>query len=199
MFTARSKIIKDQGAEPDSFEESVAQALFDLEVNVADLKAELRDLHITAAKEVDIPGGKKAVVIFVPFPQLKDYHKIQARLVAELEKRFSGKHVMLVAQRRILNKTSKNNRTPNKQMRPRSRTLASVHENILEDLVYPTPIVGKRLRVRSDLSRMLKVYLDPKEATGASNVRYKLDTFATVYKKLTGKDVTFEFPVLQQE
>ena len=36
-----------------------------------------------------------------------------------------------------------------------------------------------------------QVYLDPKEAP---NVEYKVDTFATVYKKLTGKEVKFEFP-----
>ena len=38
--------------------------------------------------------------------------------------------------------------------------------------------------------RPVQVYLDPKEAP---NVEYKVDTFATVYKKLTGKEVKFEF------
>ena len=42
--------------------------------------------------------NKKAIVIFVPVPQLKAYQKIQARLVRELEKKFSGKHVIFVAQ-----------------------------------------------------------------------------------------------------
>ena len=37
-----------------------------------------------------------------------------------------------------------------------------------------------------------QVYLDPKEQT---NMEYKVDTFATVYKRLTGKEVKFEFPV----
>lgn len=34
-------------------------------------------------------------------------------------------------------------------------------------------------------------YLDRKDQQG---VAYKLDTFVQVYKKLTGKDVTFLFP-----
>jgi hypothetical protein len=45
-----------------------------------------------------------------------------SRLVRELEKKFSGKHVVFIAQRRILAKpTRKANKL--KQKRPRSRTL----------------------------------------------------------------------------
>ena len=47
-------------------------------------------------------------------------------------------------------------------------------------------------RYRLDGSKIIKVYLDPKEA---ANVEYKVETFGTVYKKLTGKEVKFEFPV----
>lgn len=50
---ASHKITKLAGAKPtDEFELSIAQALVDLENNVADLKKELRPLSITAAKEV---------------------------------------------------------------------------------------------------------------------------------------------------
>jgi small subunit ribosomal protein S7e len=34
-----------------------------------------------------------------------------------------------------------------------------VHERILEDLVFPTEIVGKRTRVATDGSKLLKVYV----------------------------------------
>ena len=68
--------------------------------------------------KVDCAGGKKAIVIFVPVPQLKSFQKIQTRLVRELEKKFSGKHVVFIAQRRILPKpTRKTNKL--KQKRPR--------------------------------------------------------------------------------
>jgi len=49
-----------------------------------------RPLQISAAKEVDVKGGKKAIVIFVPVPQLKAFHKIQGRLTRELEKKCVG-------------------------------------------------------------------------------------------------------------
>lgn len=103
-----------------------------------------------------------------------------------------------------------------------------VHDAILEDLVYPTEIVGKRIRYRVDNSRLLKVrswgssppaalashthaamctslftkplvalqvYLDPKDR---NTTEYKLDTFGSVYKRLTGKEVVFEFPAVDQ-
>lgn len=79
------------------------------------------------------------------------------RLTRELEKKFSDRHVVFVAQRRILRKPSRTSRV--QQKRPRSRTLTNVHEKILEDLVFPTEIVGKRTRVAVDGTKLLKVYV----------------------------------------
>merc|ERR1712240_77311 len=121
------------------------------------------------------------------------FQKIQTRLVRELERKFSGKHVVFIAQRRILPKpTRKANKL--KQKRPRSRTLTAVHDAILDDLVFPSEIVGKRIRVKLDSSRLIKVHLDKAQQ---NNVEHKVETFSGVYKKLTGKDVVFEFPEFQ--
>uniref|UniRef100_A0A8C0NHX5 40S ribosomal protein S7 n=1 Tax=Canis lupus familiaris TaxID=9615 RepID=A0A8C0NHX5_CANLF len=180
-------------APPRPLSPSPPQALLELEMN-SDLKAQLRELNITAAKEIEVGGGRKAIIIFVPVPQLKSFQKIQVRLVRELEKKFSGKHVVFIAQRRILPKPTRKSRTKNKQKRPRSRTLTAVHDAILEDLVFPSEIVGKRIRVKLDGSRLIKVHLDKAQQ---NNVEHKVETFSGVYKKLTGKDVNFEFPEFQ--
>merc|ERR1712080_415236 len=55
----------------------------------------------------------------------------------------------------------------------------------------PPEIVGKRIRVRLDGTRLFKCHLDKAQQT---NIEHKTETFAAVYKKLTGKEVTFEFP-----
>ncbi|GMI56200.1 hypothetical protein ScalyP_jg1257 [Parmales sp. scaly parma] len=185
-----SKIVKAKGAAPTEFEAKVAGLFTELEGSVTDIKAAMKDLYFTAAKEVDVAGNKKAVVIYVPFKLLKSYHKIQPRLVRELEKKFSGTHVIFIAQRTILgNSYSRSTKTSGP--RPRSRTLTKVHEAILEDMVFPTEIVGKRTRCKTDGTKTLKIFLDPKEQV---NVESKLDTFASVYQKLTSKTVQFSFP-----
>merc|ERR1711881_360328 len=61
MFSARSKIIKSGNERPDEFETSISQAVLELESN-SDLEANLRELYITAAKEVDVGGGKKQLL-----------------------------------------------------------------------------------------------------------------------------------------
>ncbi|XP_031474381.1 40S ribosomal protein S7 [Nymphaea colorata] len=190
MYTARRKIQKDKGAEPSEFEETVAQALFDLENTNQELKSDLKDLFINSAVQVDISSNRKAVVVHVPYRLRKAFRKIHVRLVRELEKKFSGKDVILIATRRILRPPKKGSAVA----RPRSRTLTAVHEAILEDVVYPAEIVGKRIRYRLDGSKIMKVYLDPKER---NNTEYKLETFSGVYRKLAGKDVVFEYPIAE--
>ena len=94
------------GQLPDELETQVAQELFNLEMSAADIKTQLRDLYVTAAKEVHVGNSQlKAIIIFVPYRLLEAYHKIQTRLVRELEKKFSGRHVVIVAQRTILGKS----------------------------------------------------------------------------------------------
>lgn len=68
----------------------------------SELKAQLRGLNITATKEMEIGGGRKAIMICVPAPQLKSFQEIQVRLVRELENTLSGKHLVFIAQRKIL-------------------------------------------------------------------------------------------------
>jgi small subunit ribosomal protein S7e len=163
MLSAQAKIRKRDGEAIDEIELNVAQALLDLEVS-SDLKNQLRELQIVGAKEYEV-GDKRALALFVPPPQLRAWQVLQTRVVRELEKKFSGKHVVLVAKRTILAKPSRNSRSKQTQKRPISRTLTTVHDSYLSDLVYPAEIVGKRTRVRLDGSTLTKIHLDKTSQT----------------------------------
>uniref|UniRef100_A0A2K6AZP1 40S ribosomal protein S7 n=1 Tax=Macaca nemestrina TaxID=9545 RepID=A0A2K6AZP1_MACNE len=167
MFISGAKIVKLN-------DENISQALLELEMN-SDFK-----LNIMAAKEIEVGDGRKAIIIFVPAPQLKSFQKIQVQLV----KKFSGKHVVFIAQRRILPKPTRKSHTKNKQKHPRSRAVTA-------DL--PKEIVGKRIRVKLDGSLLVKVHLDKAQQ---NNVEHKKERKkkSGVYKKLMGKDVNFELP-----
>eukprot|EP00389_Voromonas_pontica_P000213 GDKH01000314.1.p1 GENE.GDKH01000314.1~~GDKH01000314.1.p1 ORF type:complete len:213 (-),score=82.92 GDKH01000314.1:86-724(-) len=197
---ASKKIVKKAGkagvvATPLELE--VGQALLDIESsNTSDIKGELKDVHISAAKEIEL-DGKKAVVVFFPFRLWKTVTKLQSRLIRELEKKLKKhQHVVLVAQRNMIDTGARNLQKGGFRVRPRSRTLTAVHEAILEDIVGPTEIVGKRTRCRVDGTKTLKVLLDPKDKE-KDNLEEKLKTFTAVYKKLTNKDAVFDFPVNQ--
>mmetsp|Transcript_99296 Transcript_99296/g.248979 ORF Transcript_99296/g.248979 Transcript_99296/m.248979 type:complete len:193 (+) Transcript_99296:81-659(+) len=190
MFNARKKIVKEKGAAPTDLEEEVAKALFDIEVSPSsDIKGDLRDVYMSSAQELEVKN-RVALVVHFPFRVWKTVRKIQGRLIRELEKKFSKKHVVFVANRTILDK---NFRRKGLQVRPRSRTLTSVHESIMEDVVGPTEIYGKRTRISVDGTKLMKVILDPKDKD-KENVETKLATYAAVYKKLTNKEAVFQFP-----
>ncbi|KAJ1298301.1 hypothetical protein BS78_01G442300 [Paspalum vaginatum] len=184
MYTARKKIQKEKGLEPSEFEDSVAQSFFDLENGNQELKSDLKDLYINNAIQMDVAGSRKAVVIHVPYRLRKAFRKIHVKLVRELEKKFSGKDVVIVATRRIVRPPKKGSAV----QRPRTRTLTAVHDGILEDVVYPAEIVGKRIRYRLDGAKIIKE---------RNNTEYKLETFTAVYRRLCGKDVVFEYPVAE--
>lgn len=189
----RKKLRKSARKDPTPLEDEVAQALYDLEVNNKNLKPALSSLYVNTAKEVEIGQGKRAIVLFFPLRFIRKFHKIQKQLVVELEKKFSGKMICMIAQRKIARQPKSNIRTVQ-----RSRTLTIVHEAILTDILYPVDIVGRRWRYKTDGSKQTKVFMDAREK---DKVESKLEGFSTIYKRLTGKEVSFGFmtnPQLQQ-
>ena len=182
--------IHKKDAKPTEYEYHVAQTLGEIEASSADLKGELKEIRITGASEFEgkYRGAvRQAVIIFVHHKSKAALKKIHTRLQNELSKRFR-KPVLLLLQRTILPKYFK---TKGQQKRPYSRTLTQVHEAVLDDLVHPVAILGKRIRVKTDGRRVFKVLLDP---SARDDVQEKLDVISAVYSKLTNKEVVFEFP-----
>ena len=182
---------------------SVGKALLDIQSANSELAGDLRLLQIRGAREVEVAGGKKAVLLLVPAAQLKAWRRVQGRILRELEKKLGGggeRAVLMVAFRRIAAKVGKRDQGRGISAlasRPRSHTLTAVHDAWLEDLVYPTEVVGKRIRVKQDGSRVTKVLLDAKDQTLLEGA--KTEVMAAVYRKLTGKTVVFEFPIVAED
>lgn len=94
-----------------------------------------------------------------------------------MEKKFSGKHVVFIAQRRILPKPIREGLTKSKQKCHRNHTLTAAHDAILEDSVFLSEIVGKRICVKLAGSWLMKVHLDEAQQ---NNVEHKAETFSGV-------------------
>jgi len=63
------------------------------------------------------------------------------------------------------------NRKPQKQKRPRSRTLTAVHDGILNDMVYPAEVVGRRTLYKISGKQIMKIHLDKSQQM---NVEHKV-------------------------
>jgi len=186
----KSKFYKKSGENATQLEETIAQSIYDLENSSTEWKNDLKDFYIVQAKEVDFtPKGKKGrnvYLVYVPFPCLKLLQKVHKRFVPELESRLKA-YCMFVAKRTIQSKWRKTHKS---QQRPNSRTLTDVHEAVLDDLLLPFALIGKRIRHRLDGSTVVKCILDQNDK---DIIEDKLDAIAHIYKKISTKDIQFEF------
>eukprot|EP00999_Lentomonas_sp_LEN2_P000745 NODE_1742_length_751_cov_66.993590_g1693_i0.p1 GENE.NODE_1742_length_751_cov_66.993590_g1693_i0~~NODE_1742_length_751_cov_66.993590_g1693_i0.p1 ORF type:complete len:197 (-),score=45.43 NODE_1742_length_751_cov_66.993590_g1693_i0:96-686(-) len=191
--SARKKLKKSIRAEPSPLEDEVAQALFDLEMTHNAFKNVLKDVYVNSVKESEVGVGSKAVLIFYPLRFGRKLRKVQRQLVTELEKKFSGKSVLFIGQRKI----ARQSKSAGRKIQ-RSRTLTAVHTAILDDLVFPADVVGKRLKYKADGTKAMRVFLDTRDR---DKTEARLDAVKTVYKKLTGKEISISYmsnPSMQQ-
>jgi small subunit ribosomal protein S7e len=188
---AQKKLVKKDKTAPSEVEAKVATELAALEAgSTGTWKTDLAGLSISKAVELELEGGRKAVVIFVPPPRLNDFRKVQKALVEELEKKMGqNTHVLLVANRTMVPPGLWQRSGVLSGVRPRSRTLKHVQDSLLDDLLFPVEISGKRTKVKMDGARLLKVLVAKKDE---SAIESKADTFVHVYKKLTNRDIAVE-------
>lgn len=182
------KLRKLKRANPSPLENDVAKALYDLEVKHKTLKTVLPRFRVNTAKEVENARfTKKGLVIFYPLRYLLLVRKVQKTLTAELEKRFPGRVVALVAQRKI---TKRPNDVYKLQKVQRSRTSTAVNEGILADLLAPCDVVGRRWKCNTDGSKTMKVFLDSRDKARTAG---RIQLIQHLYKQLTHRTVNIGF------
>jgi small subunit ribosomal protein S7e len=109
---------------------------------------------------------------------LRALHANYKKLALELEKRLKTV-VLLVATRTIESRWIKFRKS---QKRPNNRTLSSVYDSILDDLVLPGTIIGKNTRVRLDGTRYTKITLDRADQPFLED---RVNAIRAAYKLLT--------------
>ncbi len=93
----------------------------------------------------------------------------------------------MVATRSIQSRWIKKNRT---QKRPFSRTLSSVQESLLTELLLPGVIISDRVRVRLDGSQVRKLTVDKSEQ---HFLEERTEAIKNAFKKLTTREIEIEF------
>ncbi|EAY21429.1 40S ribosomal protein S7, putative [Trichomonas vaginalis G3] len=149
-------------------------------------KPELKDLKIESVKEVKADGAA-VLVLTVPYKQIKAFQAAQASFLPDLEKKLNAQ-ICIVGKHRAFPKTPEHGRRF-KAIRNYGRTLRSVNDALLDDLVFPTAIVGKRIHYDVNGKQTTRVILDKHDAT---RVEERLNGFAAAYNRLTGLVTVFE-------
>ncbi|KAL4592827.1 hypothetical protein LXL04_005833 [Taraxacum kok-saghyz] len=157
---------------PTKLDESVSQALVQLENENEDLGSELKDLYFNYVNEIPLSADCKALVIFYPHKLRPHFHKIHLKLVPELEKMFSQYVVFLIARLTIS-----------------GRSKIAVQDVFLEDLVYPAKILLTKIPL-DDSPRRMMIYLNPE---AENDTKDKLPAFKTVFTSYTKKNIFFEY------
>ncbi|CAD52162.1 40S ribosomal protein S7, putative [Plasmodium reichenowi] len=189
MDAVQKRVLKSN---PSDLEKEIAQCLLDIELSSSsDIKTDAKEIKLLSCDLIEVEKlKKKTILIYIPYKIYTTYvRKIQRKLINELEKK-TKKYVVLVAKRTILKGKQKNKSF---KIIPRSRTLTSVYDSILEDIVSPSEIIGKRISMKADGKRVFKIMLDSKERQ-RDNIEEKLISFAAVYKKITRRDAVFSLP-----
>ena len=139
-------------------------------------------------KEFKFTDDKKnestALVVYMPFPYHKE-NKSQIKSICNYLTEKRKQHVFVIAKRTIINP-----RSDYAQNIPRSRTLTSVYDSILEDILIPGQIIGKRTRIRLDGTQLIKIWLNEESR---EILESRVDLICNLYKALTNRKLAVEF------
>ena len=133
--------------------------------------------------------NKKCYLVQVNESSAKNLQNVHADLVKKLESHLSAP-VLIVPFRKTINGNLY--RKYIGKAAPRTKTLDTVYNNLLEDLLYPACVVGKRTRFNKGKNKLFKVHVDPIDK---ESVEYKTNAIATTYKALTNRELVIEFPI----
>ncbi|PWA51069.1 ribosomal protein S7e [Artemisia annua] len=168
MYTSRKKIQKDKDVEPSEFEESVAQTSF-----VNDFLAKCTS-EIRGIEDMSIFGGIR--------------HKLLTSTRTIISTRSISTYQMKDGRNYIIRTAG---------LEDYERVIKLQMEELRQDVSDTKLLQDAQVladRCRGGYQCLVAIYLDPK---ARNDTEYKLETFSGVYRKLSGKDVVFEYPMTE--
>jgi len=175
-----SRMIKRKHGNQDDITElelEVAKNLTSLEGEIPQFKY----MHITKVKEIMCTSQSRAVLVYVPPNEMDLWKPQKTRVMSELMKKFAC-CVFIIGDYTILPKTPRGRVCK----RPRSRSLTAVHAKLLEDVVYPSLIIGRRIHYKVNGKVQTRIALHNKPTDPE-----RLLAIREVYRKITHKDVDY--------
>jgi small subunit ribosomal protein S7e len=187
MFN-KSKILKKKDEKPTDLDEEVSKQLSALESKG---EVSLKGIFINSTESVEYKREDGTMgtyrLVRIPHRSLERFVKVRSAVVEHCEA-VANCPCIFVANRTIISKRAIHHAS---QMRPRSRTLKAVHLAILNDIVAPSSVVGRRVRCTLDGKNNERAYLDPLDK---EMMQDKTAALQHAYQKLTTHKITFDFP-----
>ena len=148
----------------------------------------LKNAKVTDVKQfvikTDDKKSIKALVIYLPYPYLRDHKQAVNKVINEVQAK-TGSYAFVVAKRTVISKWS-----DYKQKIPKSRTLSDVCDAVLEDLLAPGQIIGRRMRVRLNGTHLYKIHVNEESRPYLQD---KVETITQIYHALTNRKIAIEF------
>ena len=146
---------------------------------------ELKIVHVTTFKYED---NKECLLVSVNESGAKNLQRVHVELVKSLEST-SGKPCLVIPSRKTVDGKKFSNFIGKKV--PRTKTLTYTRELLLEDLLFPATIVGKRTRYPRGQQKQLKVLID---SVDKDTISSKTTPICVAHKSLTGHELSLDFP-----
>ena len=146
----------------------------------ASLVSDVREFQFTSPDKKTV----HALVVNLPFVFVQNNRALVTKIVNEIQKK-KNRHAFVLAKRTIINK-----KADFKQIIPRNRTLTAVFDALLEDLIFPANVIGRRWRYRLNGSQLGKIFLSEESRAFLED---KVELISQLYFALTNRKITFEF------
>ena len=179
-----------KGREPTELEKEMAKVIYDLAQSSSVNREDFKNIFVAGAREFSINSvgkrEKRVILIYVPYPSLKSAQKLYHKIVTEIQKRKSVQ-AFITAKRTILSRWIK---VHSSQKRPRSRTLTSVFDGILDDLLVPGNITARRIRHKLNGKVLYKIWVNEENRAYLED---RADAISQIYEASTHRKIDVDF------